>query len=207
MIYPKQNKFIHWWMHQYNNWLLGRTFSSINYNQQSFDRDRSILLIANHFSIWDGLILYWVNARLFKKKFHVMILEETSIKERFLKYAGSFSIKKGSRDALFAIDYAATLLNDPQNLVLIFPQGKLYSNFIDTIKFEKGIMSVINKSANKYSLIFSATFIECFNHKKPLVNVYLTHEATADLSNVQQLQNSYHEHYNKSRLQQIKTVI
>jgi 1-acyl-sn-glycerol-3-phosphate acyltransferase len=207
MIYPKQNRFIQWWMQLYNNWLLRRTFSSINYNQLPCAPDQSILLIANHFSIWDGLTLYWINARLFKKKFHVMILEETSVKEPFLKYAGAFSVKKGSGEALASLDYAAALLNDPKNLVLIFPQGKLYSNFVDAVQFEKGIMRVISKSAGKYSLIFSATFMECFKNKKPIVNVYLTHEAKMDFSNIEQLQNSYHEHYNKSKSQQIKIIV
>jgi 1-acyl-sn-glycerol-3-phosphate acyltransferase len=194
-------------MQLYNNWLLRRTFSSINYNQLPCAPDQSILLIANHFSIWDGLTLYWINARLFKKKFHVMILEETSVKEPFLKYAGAFSVKKGSGEALASLDYAAALLNDPKNLVLIFPQGKLYSNFVDAVQFEKGIMRVISKSAGKYSLIFSATFMECFKNKKPIVNVYLTHEAKMDFSNIKQLQNSYHEHYNKSKSQQIKIIV
>ena len=59
-----------------------------------------------------------------------MVREDTTVQLQYLKYGGAFSINKKSRDMLQSLDYAAELLNDPQNLVLIFPQGKLYSNFV-----------------------------------------------------------------------------
>ena len=71
-----------------------------------------------------------------------------------------------------SLDYAAQLLNDPQNLVLIFPQGKLYSNFVTNIHFEKGVMKVINKAEGKFQLIFASSFIQYFKHKKQSVTVY-----------------------------------
>jgi hypothetical protein len=58
-----------------------------------------------------------------------MVIEETVQKVSFFKYMGAFSVNKNSREMLASLNYAAELLNDPQNLVLIFPQGKLYSNF------------------------------------------------------------------------------
>jgi 1-acyl-sn-glycerol-3-phosphate acyltransferase len=206
MIYPKKNKFIHWFVDQYIRRIVSRNFFEIRFDTVSTDKNKSVLLIANHFSIWDGLILYWLNHRLFGKNFHVMILEETSKKEKFLKYTGAFSINKSSKDIIRSLDYSAQLLTEPDNLVLIFPQGKLYSNFVDEVIFEKGIIKVLEQAADNCQVIFAAAFIENFAHKKPLANVYL---ATTDnnFSNIDQLQRAYRQHYNKARLQQTQIVI
>ncbi len=59
---------------------------------------------------------------------------------------------------LESLEYAAELLNDPKNLVLIFPQGKLYSNFVNNIHFEKGgVAKIIEKAEGKFQLIFAVT--------------------------------------------------
>ena len=62
-----------------------------------------------------------------------MILEDTVQSVFFLKYMGAFSITKQSRQMMESLAYAGELLQDPQNLVLIFPQGRLYSNFSDDV--------------------------------------------------------------------------
>lgn len=66
-----------------------------------------------------------------------MITEENYKKVWFLKYLGSFSVKKNSRSAIETLEYAGKLLNEPDNLVLIFPQGKLYSGRVDKFSFKK----------------------------------------------------------------------
>jgi hypothetical protein len=47
-------------------------------------------------------------------------------------------MKKGSREMLESLAYSANLLNNPENLVTIFPQGELYSNHETYIHVEKG---------------------------------------------------------------------
>src|SRR6202012_5460253 len=138
MIYPQKNKLLRGVFDAYVQFILKRKFHQINFKAIEFGPQKSVLLIANHFSFWDGLILYRILMHFSKKHFHVMLLEETAKREPMLKYAGAFSVNKGSRDVIQALDYAAELLNDPGNLVLIYPQGKLYSNFIDQVVFEKG---------------------------------------------------------------------
>lgn len=94
MIYPQKNRLIFLTIHYYVKWITSRHFHEVLFNNIGVDKNKSVLLVGNHYSFWDALILYAVNTRLFKKKFHVMILEETLRKERFLKYAGAFSVKK-----------------------------------------------------------------------------------------------------------------
>lgn len=190
-------------VHYYIKWIVGKTFHEIPFNNIEIDKNRSVLLIGNHFSFWDGLILYCVNDKLLKKKLHVMILEETARKERFLKYVGAFSVKKDSKSIVQSLDYAAELLDDPTNLVLMFPQGKLYANFVTNIHFEKGIMRIIEKAAGNFQLIFASTFIQYFKHKKPTATVYLKSESEnyAD-KNIDKLQEAYQRHYEASKLLQ-----
>ena len=136
-----------------------------------------------------------------------MLLEETAKKEPMLKYGGAFSINKTSKDALQSINYAAQLLAAPQNLVLVFPQGKLYSNFVSDVHFEKGIMKIMEQAKGKFQLIYAATFIENFQHKKPTANIYLSNATNCTFEDIKAITGSYQQHYNTSRQQQTKIVL
>jgi hypothetical protein len=137
-----------------------------------------------------------------------MILEETARKERFLKYVGAFSVKKDSKGILQSLDYAAELLADPANLVLMFPQGRLYANFVTNIKFEKGLVRIIEKAAGNFQLIFASTFIQYFKHKKPTATVYLKSEPENYAGkSIDKLQEAYQRHYEASKLQQTEIDI
>lgn len=135
-----------------------------------------------------------------------MILEETARENVFFKYAGAFSINKKSKDMLASLDYAAKLLDNPQNMVLIFPQGKLYPNFVNDIHFEKGVLRIIKQAQGSFQLVFAAAFVQYFKHKKPTATVYLK---AADESfagkTINELQNAYQQYYNQSK--QVQTEI
>jgi len=206
MIYPKNDSIRFWLFRRYVLWTVGRQFHELLFNHIDTGKNQSVLLIANHFSFWDTLILFCVNDRLFKKKPHVMILEETAKKQPFLRYGGAFSVNKNSRDLLLSINYAAQLLNDPQNIVLIFPQGKLYSNFVEQVDFESGILKIIKQAKGNFQMVFAATFVQYFKHKKPTATVYLKGETEnyADKS-MDALQSAYQQHYNVSK--QLQTQI
>lgn len=207
MITPKNNKVIHWFFHRYILRLIDKNFRSFNFNMVAVEQDKSVLLIPNHFSWWDGFILYYLNHKLFKKRFHIMILEETVSKVFFLKYMGAFSITKNSKGLIKSLNYAAELLNDPENLVVIFPQGKLYSNFVQQVEFNKGILRVMDKAKHAMQLVFAATFIEYFEHKKPGINVYLNKSTVNGFNNIHQFTDAYQQYYEAARHQQTQIVI
>ncbi len=208
MIYPKQNSALFWLFRWYVKRIVSRDFDEIIFDEISLDTSKSILLIANHFSFWDSLILFCVNERLFKKKAYVMVLEETMRKERFLKYGGAFSVGEKPRDVLESINYAAGLLNEPGNVVLMFPQGKLYSNFVEHVHFEKGVLNIIQKTNPDVQLVFAATFVQYFKYKKPTATVYLKQEMVnyADKT-INDLQQAYQQHYTASKLLQTEIDI
>ncbi|WP_040625747.1 lysophospholipid acyltransferase family protein [Mucilaginibacter paludis] len=206
MLKPKKNLLITGFFNLYINWIIKRHFQQVQFNRPDFKSDRSVLLIANHFSWWDGFLLYHVNQLVFNKKFHIMVLEDTMQKLSFLKYLGSFSVAKNSRQILQSLDYAADLLNDPDNMVVIFPQGKLYSNFVDDVHFEKGVTHIARKAKANFQYVLAATFIENFQYKKPAVNVYLK---VFNVDNIapDQLQQQYQQHYQKSKQQQTAITV
>lgn len=207
MIYPANNKIIKRCFDAYIRFIVTRNFSKINFTNLLTDKSKPVLLIANHSGVWDGFLMHYVNSQLLKKKFHVMLLERTAKRFRLFKYAGAFSINKNSRDVVHSLNFAAQLLNAPENLVLIFPQGKLYSNFITKVEFEKGVMKVMEKARGNFQVIYSAMFIEYFSNKKPQVNIYLKHVTDTAFKNIQQLQADYQQHYDDARNQQTQIVI
>jgi 1-acyl-sn-glycerol-3-phosphate acyltransferase len=208
MIPPKNNAVIFWFFRRYVKRMVGRHFDRVLFNSIDIDKSRSILLIANHYSFWDSLILFCVNDQLFHKKFHVMILEETSRKETFLKYAGAFSVSKNTKDVLLSLNYAANLLDDPDNLVLIFPQGQLYPNFTTYINFEKGVQRIINQAQGKFQLVFAAAFIQYFKHIKPTATVYFkTENVIYAGKSINELQNAYQQYFNASKQLQTEIAI
>jgi len=81
-------------MHQYVKLLVRTRFQELTFNAIEVDKTKSILLLANHFSFWDGLILHCISDGLFKKNFYVMINEATAYKIHYLRYGGAFSINK-----------------------------------------------------------------------------------------------------------------
>ena len=206
MIRPKNSRIIYWFFRRYVKWRVNKQFHRLLFNTIETDKNRSILLVANHYSFWDALVLFCVNDSLFNKKFHVMILEETSHKEPFLKYGGAFSVSKNTKDILLSLDYAAKLLDDPNNLVLIFPQGQLYPNFTAHIHFEKGVQRIIDQAQGKFQLVFAAAFIQYFKHIKPTATVYLKTESVIYAGkSIAELQSAYQQHFNASK--QLQTEI
>jgi len=67
MIRNQNNFFIRWILHNYTRWIVSRHFHEIINNHIEIDRGKSVLLIANHFSFWDSLILYIINQKVLKK--------------------------------------------------------------------------------------------------------------------------------------------
>jgi len=208
MIRPQKNSLIHWFFHHYLLWIVGRNFHEVKLKHSVVNTDKAVLLLANHFSWWDGFLMYYVNHKLLGKKFHVMILEETMRQVSFFKYMGAFSVHKSSRDMMASLNYAADLLNNPQNMVLVFPQGKLYSNFIDQVAFQKGLMKIIGGARQNFDLLFAATFVENFKHKKPAATVYLKN-ITGNLAykSIDELREAYQQHYNSAKQLQTEIVL
>ena len=179
--------------------LLLRSFSSVKYlNEIKVNEHKSTLLLMNHVSFHDGAITQRFCRRILRKKFKVMVLEQQMRTFKFLKYVGCFSINRKSRDVLDSISYAAELLNDPHNAVVIFPQGELYSMHLNRIHFENGLTHVLNKTTQPFQVIFAVFLIDYLDNVKPMARVYL-HEYTGSHTHGD-LQDNYNKFYNECKL-------
>ena len=102
-----------------------------------------------------------------------MMLEEELIQRPFMRQGGAFSIQPGNRSMIHSLNYAAELLQVPENMVLIYPQGKIHSLYESNIEFASGINHILKKAGPKVQAIFFAAMIDFLSKAKPTVRFYL----------------------------------
>ncbi|MFP4526521.1 MAG: hypothetical protein ACLFNL_09025, partial [Bacteroidales bacterium] len=96
----------------YSRFMLSNHFRRIIINGSYTEKNRPVMLIGNHFSWWDGFIANYLNMVVFKKRFHIMMLEEQLKPRMFLNKAGAYSIKKQTRDVVNTLNYTVELMKD-----------------------------------------------------------------------------------------------
>jgi len=202
MYLPKKNIIIYRFFAWYISFIIKKDFAAFNYESLTLKKESSVLVLANHFSWWDGFFIFYLNQRIFKKEFHVLVNAENYNNVSFLKYLGAFAAAKSGKDILDTLSYAGELLNNPNNLVLVFPQGKLHSNHLQDISFEKGVMQIIKASKKNINIIFAATFIDYFSKRKPSAYTYLQNWEIEEYTSLQLLKSAYNKHYNASLVKQ-----
>ncbi|KHJ37557.1 2-acyl-glycerophospho-ethanolamine acyltransferase [Pedobacter glucosidilyticus] len=207
MVTPKENRLIYRFFSWYIQYIIKKDFSSFSFNKIEVDKDKAILLLANHCSWWDGFLLFYLNKIYLKKKFHVMIVEDTAKKVWFMKYLGAFSVQKQSRSVVNSLQYAAQLLENPNNLVLIFPQGQLFSNHVSSIGFEKGLLHIVQNTSKKFQYLFAVSLFDYFQNRKPSVSIYLKEWQAQEYTSLQVIKNEFNKHYDDAKSQQSKIVV
>ncbi|MEO5910158.1 MAG: lysophospholipid acyltransferase family protein [Pelobium sp.] len=207
MIKPKSNSIIRNFFSWYISKIISSDFSSFDFNQEHFSKDKAILLLSNHFSWWDGFLIFHLNKIYFKKKFHVMVLEDTAKKVKFLKYLGAFSIQKNTKSLMESLAYAGELLDHPENLVLIFPQGELFSAHVSSVNFEKGVSRIVASSKKQFQYLFAVILTDYFELRKPRVDIYLKNWEAQEYNTLQVMKNAYHKHYEEALKQQTEVKV
>lgn len=151
-------------------------------------------MIANHFSWWDGFIAKYLNNFLFQRRFHIMMLEEQLRQRMFLNKAGAYSIKKNSRDVVETLNYTMELLKYPQNLVVMYPQGKFKSLYHYPIDFEKGVSLLLEKLNGQVQVVFLAALVDYFSHPKPTLTLGLTEYELKEGIALNDIETAYNDH-------------
>ncbi|MEO9476464.1 MAG: 1-acyl-sn-glycerol-3-phosphate acyltransferase [Cyclobacteriaceae bacterium] len=156
-----------------------RKFNKIDINKIDLLPDHSVLLLQNHFSWWDGFFGSYLAYQYLNKSYHVMVQEDQLKRHWYFKYKGAFSIKKQSREIQKSIHYAANLLEDAANMVLVFPQGRLQSMHTDKIEIQKGTLRLIESIKGNCQVIYNAVSVEYLESFKPTVTFNLLDCGTA----------------------------
>ncbi|MCD7935838.1 MAG: lysophospholipid acyltransferase family protein [Tannerellaceae bacterium] len=162
-----------------------------------------VLLIGNHFSWWDGFIQYHLNEAVYRKRFHVMMLEEQLRRHPVLNKGGAFSIRKQSRDMIRSLQYTISLLEEPGNLVLLFPQGRIESLHQEQIVFEQGLRYLLPRISKETTVVFNVNLIDYHARKKPSLYVY--HQPFEERGpDIEQMEACYNLFYQECKNQQRK---
>jgi len=197
MIQAKHTRFHSWFFKWYSHLMIKRHFREMSIHGKVEGNGKAVMVIGNHFSWWDGFVMLEINRQLWKKKFHVMMLEEQLQNRMFLNKIGAFSIKKGHRSVVASLNYTSKLLEDPQNLVLMFPQGQIQSHHKCSFTFEKGLETILNKSESKPQVIFSAVLADYFSEKKPRLDVYLESVPIDGKTTTHELESKYNDFFQR----------
>lgn len=203
MIRSRHKQAYVWFFNWYSRVRIRKHFRKVIISGDVPQSDASVLLLGNHFSWWDGFFVLYINQKIFRRKVHVMMLEEQLQTRMFLNKAGAFSIKKGSRSIIESLDYCKEILESGENLLSIFPQGAIQSVYVSDIRFEKGIERLIEKIDRAVQLVFAGVFIDYFSHRKPQLNIYLkNYSLKADNTSHSLLERNYNEFYMECRNRQ-----
>ena len=178
---------------RYVSHIMRKDFYEIHINGRWNSDRKGSLIIGNHISWWDGFWGLYLSNRFLHKRFHVMMLEEQLQQRLAFSRAGAFSMRPGSRSVVDSLDYASSLLNNPGNAVLIFPQGILNSLYNRTFTFEKGIDKIL-KQVPDCQILFYAVFVEFFSQRKPSLFFYLSEVDQSDKRILQQQYQDFYDH-------------
>jgi 1-acyl-sn-glycerol-3-phosphate acyltransferase len=193
----KHNFIIYPFLKWYAGLIIKRHYSAVHIFGDLKDTNKPVLLIANHISWWDGFWADYVNQNVFHRKFHFMMLEEQLRKYWFFNYSGGYSVSKKSKSIVETLNYTSELLNDPKNMVLVFPQGEIQSMHNQNIQFEKGLERILRNQGNAVQVVFLANMIDYFSNRKPGIYFHLQ-EYTNGTFDIKSIQDSYNLFYAQS---------
>lgn len=181
MIKAKNNRWVNAFFSHYAEKGIRKHFHQVIIDGTVDCKNSPVLLFSNHISWWDGFWALYLNNHLFKKKFHFM-MDETELKKRWLfNYSGGFSIAP-DRSLFDTLDYTRELLTDSDNMVLIYPQGKLYSSHTTDVKFKRGVEKIRLSGDSKTKVYFLVQLTDYFQFKKPSLFFYLEEANTESIT-------------------------
>lgn len=205
MVKSKHNPLIYNFFKIYTLWKISRNFRQVIITGEFNENNKAILLISNHFSWWDGFWAMYLNLKIFRRKFHFMMLEEQLEKFWFFKYTGGYPVRRRTRSVLESINYTIELLSGRQNLVLLFPQGRVESLYKNSITFEKGVTRIASEINGKAQVLFVVNLVDYLSEPKPSLYVYLK-EHTMENQHAEGIEQAYKAFLSECFSKQIKSV-
>ena len=177
-------------------------FQNIRFAGNIEDLGQPMLVISNHFSWWDGFIQLQLNNHLFKRKFHVMMLEEQLNKFMILNKGGAFSVQKNSRDIIKSLNYSVDVLNDKNNLLLLFPQGEIQTLYTSNFVFGNGLDYIFKNKKTDIQLIFNINLVDYFSESKPTLTIYFKEFIYNCNTNLQEIETDFNKFAVNCKLKQ-----
>jgi 1-acyl-sn-glycerol-3-phosphate acyltransferase len=203
MIPQRRNAFIHKLFMPYLAYRLRKAFNILKHDEVEIMPGHSILLLCNHFSWWDGFWAGQLTHTYLHRDFYIMMQEDHIKKRMFFNLLGGFSINRESKEVVKSLQYASKLLENPKNLVTVFPQGALVSNHAEEINIERGIDYIVKKIKGNCQIIYYSAFIEYFESLKPSVYFHFLNCGTNHTFDYEKVKALINEHHKKAHKKQI----
>ncbi|WP_337871912.1 lysophospholipid acyltransferase family protein [Ignavibacterium sp.] len=138
--------------------------------------DKSLIVAPNHFSWWDGFFVYYSLRKLSQKKIYIMMLEEQLKRFWFFQKIGCFSVNPNNKQSgIVTMKYTLELLYNPDNCVVIFPQGEIESFDKNPLGYNKGIEFLAENSNRDFEILPVANKIYYTNQKLPFILMHVHH--------------------------------
>lgn len=110
------------------------------------------ILFAPHCNWWDGIVLYNITHRLFRKEIRLMVEELNRFP--LLQHGGAYSVnKKSPQSAMKALQYSVDVVGDLKNILCIFPQGIIRPPHYRPIEFQTGLAYIAQNAVKRYGKI------------------------------------------------------
>lgn len=203
MIYPKKSKIHQLILTWFLNFKFKKSFSAINYiGDFQSNNNKSLLVIGNHSTWWDGFLMWKLNLDLIHKNFYAMMLESQLQRFWFFIRVGCFSINPGSKSVIQSLKFGKKLLENPENMLVFYPQGKFFSLYDIDFQFNKGIDFLIKSNTNT-EILFYCLMIDFSSFEKPFLNIYLKKIENVVEYDFQKLELEYKKFYAESKSLQI----
>ena len=125
-----------------------------------------------------------------------MMLEEQLKKWKFFTGMGAFSINPDSRSVIDSLDFSGRILSDPDNLLVMYPQGEIRSMYNRDFSFSKGVMRIIrNVGDTPPEVVFYAALTEYFSNRRPTLYIYLKSYSVMPGVTIGDIENRYNSFY------------
>ena len=198
MIRARRQSLALWFFTSYFRFLQKVLFREVEFIRQGPVPEGPVLLIQNHFSWWDGYWSYYIAEKLLRRKFHVMMLEKELRKRMFLSRTGAFSVDPDGPGMLASLRYATRLLESPDNLVTVYPQGKIQSHYIRQVPFHGGAAALLRLAGKPVNVVFAAAHIQFGSPVRPKGQVFYACYGNARFT-AQELESAYNKFYLETR--------
>lgn len=132
--------------------------------------ETSLVVAPNHFSWWDGFFVYFLMKKKTNKKIFIMMLESQLQRYWFFQKIGCFSTNPDNKQSTVAtLRYTLDLLKNPDNCVVIFPQGEIEPFDKNSLNYNQGIDFLAKYSEIRFDVLPVANKIFYTNEKLPFI--------------------------------------
>lgn len=129
MIPARKHRLFRWWFSGHARGLLRRGFSAVRIEGLDYLKAAlaagPVLIVSNHTSWWDPMVILYLTEHVLRCDGHAM-MDATNLRRLpFFAMVGAFGVDLANpSDGAGAMRYAARLLNAPNRMVWVFPQGR-----------------------------------------------------------------------------------